>query len=237
MADGTFPDGVNSDVSGQTWTPSGVTNDGDAAMNTWKNGEGDGQGWKNVFAPKDNDGDGSDAKPPPDVKAPTLTLKDSAWPLPATGKMTGGGGGGTPPTTAPDVPDFSVTVETLRDAQSAMLPSANTATTKYNSLKDSTNAKKSWIFQQASADQDTTGVVIYAGTTGNDYGPDTGKGASNLDPDLVKQTPIMTASLDNALLAIADAVHLAGEYASFLNTAAQSYTYADKESYLKAPNL
>jgi hypothetical protein len=233
MADVSFPDdSVNSDVSGQTWNPNDVTKDGDAAKNSWTNGDGD--GWKSVFAPKD--GDKEDATPPADVKAPTLTLKDSDWPLHATGEM-GGGGGGTQPTTAPDVPDFSVTVGTLRDAQTAMLPSANTATDKYNSLKDSTNAKKSWIFQQASADQNTNGVVIYAGTTGNDYGPDTGKGASNLDPDLTKQTPIMTASLDNALLAIADAVHLAGEYAGFLNTAAQSYTYADKESYLKAPDL
>jgi hypothetical protein len=233
VSDSTFPDGVNSDTAGDTWNPSAVTGDNDAAKNAWKNGDGDGQGWKNVYASSDDDSS-SDKPTPKDVTAPTLTLKDSDWPLPATGHMDGNGSG-KPPTNAPDVPEFSVTVETLRDAQTAVLPSADTATTKYNSLKDSTNAKKSWIFQQASADQNTNGVVIYAGTTGNDFGPDTGTGASNLDPDLTKQTPIMTASLDNALLAIADAVHLAGEYAGFLNTAAQSYVYADKESYLKAP--
>jgi hypothetical protein len=235
MADGTFPDGVNSDVSGQTWNPSGVTGDGDAAMNTWKNGEGDGQGWKSVFATKEGEGGDSGANPPADVKPPTLTLKDATWPLSTTGKMTGGGGGGTPPTTAPDVPDFSVTVATLRDAQTAMLPSANTATDKYNSLKDSTNAKKAWIFQQSSPDQQTTNEAPITSTSANDYHQY--PSGSSLVQDLVKQTPIMTAALDNALLAIADAVHLAGEYAGFLNTAAQSYTYADKESYLKAPNL
>jgi hypothetical protein len=234
MADGTFtgPSGVDGNVDGQTWNPSVVTDDGDAAKNSWTNGDGD--GWKTVFAPKD----GGDDSTPDDPEAgkhqftpPTLTLKDSDWPLHATGEMGGGGGGGTPPTTAPDVPDFSVTVGTLRDAQSAVLPSANTATDKYNSLKDSTGRKAAWIFQQ-----DTSGDL---GTYyfWNPASQGTQVQDNQADPKLIKQTPIMTEALEKALLSVADAVHLAGEYAGFLNTAAQSYTYADKESYLKAPDL
>jgi hypothetical protein len=234
MADGTFPDGVNGNVDGQTWNPSSVTEDKDAAKNAWTNGGG--EGWKTVFATDDSSSGGSDSNKTDGThqfKTPTLVLKDAAWPPHATGKMTGGGGGGTPPTTAPDVPDFSVTVATLRDAQTAMLPSANTAADKYNSLKDSVANKAPWIFQQnTSGDLGTTSGGWNVASQGQNSDI-----KNQANPELIKQTPIMTEALEKALLSVADAVHLAGEYAGFLNTAAQSYTYADKESYLKGPNL
>lgn len=165
--------------------------------------------------------------PPPDVNTPTLTLKDGGWPLPATGDVPGGSGDPPDPNAAPPVvPAFSVTPQTLRLAQGNVLPASEAAVNGYESLKDSTNAKKNWIFQQASdgdLGQTYTWNVASQGTQVTN---------NQADDDLVKETPKMVASLDNALLSIADAVHLVGNYAYYLNLAAQVYTRADKDSFL-----
>lgn len=164
-----------------------------------------------------------DDTPPPDVNTPDLTMNDKGWPLAATGDAPGG----TPPSGAPPVvPDFSVTVQTLRDAQTFLLPTVETAVNSYNTLKASTNDQKDWIFQQGSPGD--LGQYYFwnpasQGTQTENVQP---------DPDLAAQTPKMVASLDNALLAIADVVHLTGEYASYMNVAAQAYTSADKGSFL-----
>ncbi|GAA4215802.1 hypothetical protein [Actinocatenispora rupis] len=169
--------------------------------------------------------DDKDKDPPPDVNTPTLTTDDANWPLSATGDVPGSSSKGDegPP---PVVDDFAVTISTLRDAQKELLPSANAAVTSYNTLKEATNATKGWIFQQ-----DRPGDLgeyyfwnpASQGTQTQQVQP---------DKDLAAQTPKMEASLDNALLSIADAVHLAGQLAYYLNLAAQVYTKADKDSFL-----
>lgn len=215
----------NENIDGKVWNSTG---DGDGAKNSWANG-GDG-GWKDVYKPADDGGD--DKTPgPPDVKTPTLTMNDPGWPLPATGDMDDSGGGN-PPLLTPEVPDFSISVATLRDAQTAVLPKASAATDSYNKLKTSTDSKKSWLFQQPNSSHSSTqGVIIAANTTGYDWSPQGAEG-NNLDPELEAQTPIISASLDNALLSIADTVHLVGSYVNFMNNAAQVYVHADKECFL-----
>lgn len=169
--------------------------------------------------------DDKNQDPPPDVNTPDLTLDDKGWPPSATGNVPGSNSDGDdgPP---PVVPDFSVRIQSLRDAESALLPSAETAVTSYNTLKTATNTSKDWIFQQE-----------HSGDLGEYYFWNVASQGSQTqeiqpDKDLAAQTPKMVASLDNALLSIADAVHLAGQVAYYMNLAAQVYTKADKDSFL-----
>jgi hypothetical protein len=169
--------------------------------------------------------DGQD-DPPPDVNTPTLTAIDQGWPKPATGDIPDQSDSADDNAPPPVVPDFSVTVQTLRDAQSAVLPATDTAVSSYNTLKDMTNDSKDWIFQQDRSGDLGTYYFWNAASQGSqteDIQP---------DPDLAAQTPKMVASLDNALLAIADVVHLAGDFVAYLDLAAQVYTKADKDSFL-----
>jgi hypothetical protein len=164
--------------------------------------------------------------PPPDVNTPVLTLKDDGWPKPATGDVPDQSGSGDDNAPPPVVPDFSVTVQTLRDAQSFVLPSAETAVSSYNTLKDATNGAKAWIFQQGKPGD--LGTTYFWNPASQGQQTET----IQADPDLAAQTPKMEASLDNALLSIADVVHLVGDYVAYLNLAAQVYTKADKDSFL-----
>ena len=173
------------------------------------------------------DDDDSDQEVPPDVNVPTLTLDDEDWPKPATGDIPGSDEEKDPPDGPPPVvPDFSVTVQTLRDAQDALLPSSEDAVTAYHTLKEATNQKKNWIFQQESP-----------GDLGQYYQwnvASQGSQTINVQPlkEIADRTPDMVASLDNALLSIADVVRLTGDYAGYMNLAAQTYVRADKDCFL-----
>ncbi|GAA1709479.1 hypothetical protein GCM10009765_68550 [Fodinicola feengrottensis] len=159
---------------------------------------------------------------------PEVTVVDSWFAPSATGdiKESDPGNGGQKP---PDVPKFAVTVQTLRDAELALKSSIDQAAATYKNLKDTTNLEKGWVFQQSSATSaghtETHNSInsIQSGPTTDTTSP---------LPELAKQTPKMIAGLDSALLSIADAIHMTGNYAARLNDAVQIYTKADKDSFL-----
>ncbi|MFG1605277.1 hypothetical protein [Actinoplanes sp. NPDC049265] len=209
------------------------TGDTDKAENYWKNDgdAGNPLSWHDTFPSSEN----GDTSTPTDVTPPDLTWVPEKWPLPATGDLGSdngaeGGGGDTPV-----VADFSVDIGTLDDAQNALLPKADTALKSYTSLKTSTAGKVDWIFQQEHSGDLGTESVQTAGSSAGGSGPSYHDEKVEANAELVKQTPKMKAVLDNMLLAIADSVKLAGDYTSYINTAAQTYVYADKQAYIK-PN-
>ncbi|MEV6598524.1 hypothetical protein AB0M36_16850 [Actinoplanes sp. NPDC051346] len=169
-----------------------------------------------------------DKKPPPDVNPPTLEMNAPGWPLPATGDIPNlKGDGEEPKGPPPEVPPFSVTVETIREAQSAVLPHAETAVNSYESLRNSTNAKKGWIFQQKHGGD--LGETQTWNVASQGPGPVT---SNEADKSLAAETPVIAESLDKALLSIADTVRLVGDFTSYMNLAVQTYVRADKNSFL-----
>ena len=218
------------DLDSKVWNHTG---DKDTAQNYWKNDgdAGNPNSWKDVF--KTGEGDGKDATTPTDVTPPDLKTNDANWPLPATGDLgTQSGDSKSSETDAPEVPDFSVDIGTLDDAQNALLPKANTAVDSYTKLKTSTLEKAPWIFQQSKAGDLGTQSTQVGGSAAGGSGPTYSDVKVEANKHLVEQTPKLKAVLDNMLLGIADSVHLAGDFTSYINTAAQTYVYADKQAFI-----
>lgn len=162
---------------------------------------------------------------PPDVHTPELTYIGTGWPPSATGDIESDKGGDKPPPT-PLVAAFSVTISTLRDAESSVLTPAHTAVDTYNKLKDESNAKKGWIFQQAS------GGDLGETSWWNPASQGEQKQKNGPDPQLAAKTKEIVPGLDNALLAVADVIHMTGDFVQYINNTVQVYTKADKDSFL-----
>jgi hypothetical protein len=216
------------DLDDQVWN---TTGDKDLAKAHWKN-DGDAGNpfsWRDAVKPE-GEGD-PNTTPPADVTPPTLTWVPEKWPLPATGNLTPSSGSEGGNSAAPVVADFAVDVGTLDDAQNALLPKSDLALKTYEALRASTAGKVDWIFQQPTAALGTESSQV-GGSSAGGSGPTVSEVKVEANPELVKQTPKVKSALDNALLAIADSIKLTGDYAAHLNTAAQTYTYADKQAYI-----
>jgi hypothetical protein len=218
------------DLNSKVWNHSG---DSDAAKNAWaSNGNSSNPNfWHDVFA-SSGDGNGDNPTPPADLTPPDLKTVDSNWPLPATGDLGTESNYDSSSEAAPEVPDFSVDVGTLDDAQNALLPKANTAVDTYTALKTSTVEKAPWIFQQQHAGDLGTEQQQVGGSAAGGSGPTYTDVKVEANQHLVEQTPKLKAVLDNMLLGIADSVRLAGDFTSYINTAAQTYVYADKQAFI-----
>ena len=218
------------DLDDQVWNHTG---DNDLAKSHWKNDGDSGNpfSWRDAVKPAEGS-TGDNSTPPADVTPPDLKWVPEKWPLPATGSLTPTDGDSSSNAAAPVVADFAVDIGTLDDAQNALLPKSNTALDTYNALKTSTAGKVDWIFQQPHSGDLGTQSTQVGGSAAGGSGPTYSETKVEANAELVKQTPKLKASLDNALLAIADAIKLTGDYASQLNTAAQTYTYADKQAYI-----
>ncbi|MGC4806693.1 hypothetical protein [Micromonospora sp. DT233] len=139
-----------------------------------------------------------------------------------------------PDVNVPDVPEISVALSSLVDAQTAVLGPLRTAVDSYEELRKSFNACKEWIFtKENDRPLGRTEQRVSAG-----MGDGRGLGGLENDKQIVEHeklkemAPELRAGVDNGLLAIADTLYLVGEFINMLNTAAQMYTNADQESFV-----
>lgn len=174
-----------------------------------------------------------------DVTPPTVQM--DSWSNGLDGKLPGSTDGEESGDSSPDGdllyfvadPVISVALSSLVDAQTAVLGPLRTAVDSYEALRTSFNACKEWIFiKENDRPLGRTEARYIAHTNGN------GRGGLEDDKQIVEHeklkemAPELTAGVDNGLLAIADTLYLVGEFINTLNTAAQMYTNADKESFV-----
>jgi len=164
---------------------------------------------------------------PVDVNVPTLT-RDPGWPRDITGKTEGmppPGSGNQTPGPPPSHAPFAINIASGRETIDRLVHKSDQAHATYERLKNKVASEKGWIFSV----RDEKALTSEPGIGYHEVRADDGSGTyHDPHPELTAQ---MSASMDNLLLAIADAITaVGGSYVGTLNNALQLYAKADQDS-------
>jgi hypothetical protein len=164
-----------------------------------------------------------DAHPDPHLDTPELTqIWDTAPHIPGEdvdiekGGGDGGGGDKGPP---PVHQRFAVSPGSIRDAENELLSETKRQIVQYESLKGYVNSTKHWIFGFDNPDD----MLPHAHPKHGEVTP--------VDKNY-KVTHELHAVQDEALVAIAQVIVVAGQLVAMLNNGAQAYAQADLHSFM-----